>query len=210
MVIGEEIMKRNYGGGVIEQRGPNTFRIRYFAHGKRISVTMTGTRAEARRKLRELIGHVDTGTHVAPAKMTLAQWAEQWLLLLRRGEANGKRRRGLVSRRTSERYFELLQSYVLPTLGEVPIQELNVNQIDGAYIAMEERGLSPTTVRHTHVALGACLNTAVGTCARTRPAMPTCRLRRTPKSAWRSTPTTCNGSSPASRDRSISPSSSSP
>jgi integrase len=153
--------KRNYGGGVIVQRGPNTFRIRYFVNKKRVSVTVTGTRQEARRRLRELLGHADTGTHVTPSKMTLAQWAEQWLLLLRRGEASGKRRRGLVSPRTAERYAELLDIHVLPTLGDVPVQQLNVNQIDAAYIAMEERGLSSATVRHAHIALGACLNTAV-------------------------------------------------
>jgi integrase len=54
----------------------------------------------------------------------------------------------------------LLASYVLPTLGNCPIQKLTPTQIDHVYIELEQR-LSSATVRHVHTALKACLATAV-------------------------------------------------
>ena len=51
----------------------------------------------------------------------------------------------------------MLDRYVLPCLGERPIQKLTATEIDQIYIGMEQQGLSPTTVRHTHVALRSCL-----------------------------------------------------
>ena len=121
-----------------------------------------GTRVEAQRELRRLIKSADDGEHVAPNKITLAQWSEQWLRLLGRGEQTGvrkRRRRGLVSPRTRERYGELLASYVLPKLGHVRLQALTVSQLDDLYIRLEDR-ISLATVNHVHVALRACLATA--------------------------------------------------
>jgi integrase len=154
-------MNKNYGNGVIEPRGPNKWRVRYYVGGKRFSVMVYGSRTDARRRLRELLGTADAGEHIAPSRLTLAKWVKQWLLLLRRGEANGVRRRGLVSPRTAEGYQQMLDRYVLPCLGERPIQKLTATEIDQIYIGMEQQGLSPTTVRHTHVALRSCLATCV-------------------------------------------------
>ncbi len=151
---------RHYGAGYIEARRPGIWRVRYYVGGQRHSVTVNGTRMDAQRKLRELLGAADTGEHIAPSRLTLTAWMKHWLLLLGRGEANGVRRRGLVSPRTRERYEELLQGYVLPSLGDRLIQKLTPTEIDRLYIALEQR-VSVTTVRHVHVALRSCLATAV-------------------------------------------------
>jgi integrase len=89
----------------------------------------------------------------------LSQWAEQWLALLARGEANGKRR-GLVGARTRQRYNELLKLYVLPAIGDRPLQQITATEIDNLYIKLETR-LSIASVRHVHVCLRACLAVAV-------------------------------------------------
>jgi integrase len=124
-----------------------------------VNVTFRGSRPEAQKELRRLLKTVDDREHVAPSRLTLTVWVKEWIRLLNRGETGG--RRGLVSARTSERYEELLASYVLPTIGETAVQRITTGAIDAIYIAMEERGLSPSTVRHAHIALRACLATAV-------------------------------------------------
>jgi integrase len=152
--------RRDYREGSITAKRPNVWRLRYRdANGKRLSATIHGSRADAQKELRRLLKSVDDREHVAPSRLTLSAWVQEWIKLLNRGETGG--RRGLVSARTSERYEELLETYVLPTIGEWPVQQITTREIDGIYIAMEERGLSPSTVRHVHVALRACLATAM-------------------------------------------------
>jgi integrase len=155
-------MKRRgiYGSGSIEQRKPNLFRLTFYVKGVRQREWVTGTRSDAARRLRELTARADAGEHVRTSGLTLEAWAKEWLLLLTRGEHGSVRRRGLVSPRTYERYEELLGKYVLPALGRVALQKLSPTQIDHLYINLERR-LSVTTVRHVHVALNACLATAV-------------------------------------------------
>jgi hypothetical protein len=116
------ITRRNWGDGSIDERAPGGWRLRYRVAGQPFSVTFHGTRVEAQRELRRRLKTSDDGEHIAPNKITLAQWVEQWLALLGRGEQTGirrRRRRGLVSPRTRERYGELLRTHVLPTLGLV-------------------------------------------------------------------------------------------
>jgi integrase len=154
--------KHEYGGGAIDRRGPDTWRLRWRANGQRCTKTFHGTLLAARKELRALVKAVDDGQHVAPTRLTLRQWTDQWLTLLSREVNNTtlRRSRGLVSARTRERYGELLTLYVLPSLGERPLQKLTVSEIDKLYIALEQR-LSTTSVRHIHVCLRACLATAV-------------------------------------------------
>ena len=59
--------KREHGEGSIVERGENVWRLRYRVEGKpkRFSLTFHGTRAEAKKKLRELLKSGDDGAHVA-------------------------------------------------------------------------------------------------------------------------------------------------
>jgi integrase len=149
--------KRGHNTGAIDMRAEGVYRLRFRANGKRCTVTVLGSMGEARRKLRELLHSADRGEHVAPTRITLGAWSQQWLALLSRGD----NRRGLVNARTRERYAELLGLYVLPTLGERALQQITATEIDRVYLTLEGRGLSASTVRHVHVALRACLASAV-------------------------------------------------
>jgi integrase len=53
----------------------------------------------------------------------------------------------------------LLASYVLPTLGTRPIQQIKAPEIDRLYAELEKR-LASTTVRHVHTTLSACFKSA--------------------------------------------------
>jgi integrase len=53
-----------------------------------------------------------------------------------------------------------MRLYILPTLGNRQLQQIQASELDDLYIALEER-LTARTVQYTHVTLKACLNVAV-------------------------------------------------
>jgi integrase len=147
--------KRHRGDGGIDERGPNNYRLRYRIKGQRYSVTFNGTLQEARKKLRALLRSGDTGEHVAPDKITVGQWIEQWLA----AGAPGRRQRR-VGARSLARYSELMCCHVLPTLGTRPLQQLQATEIDALYRNLEGK-LAPATAHLVHTVFGACVGTAV-------------------------------------------------
>jgi integrase len=130
--------KRERGEGTIQLRG-DTWRLRYRVNGKRFTQTVCGTKGDALKELRRLLQSADEGEHIAPAKMTLNQWYEQWVLLLERRQdgVQAKRGRGAIGARTLERYQELMRLHVLPKLGNRPLQRLTPTEFDDLYLALE-------------------------------------------------------------------------
>jgi integrase len=146
--------RRTYGDGGIDARGENSWRLRYRVNGKRFSKSFRGTKTEALKELRRLLRSGDTGEHIAPTRLTLSEWVKQWI-------ANGApgRSRRAASRRTVERYEELLRCHVLPTLGARPLQQIQAIEIDKLYAELALK-LKPRTAHHVHTVLNACLGTA--------------------------------------------------
>jgi integrase len=148
--------RRSHGDGGIDERGPNNWRLRYRANGKRVSVAFTGTKTEARAKLRSLLDAVSKGEHVDPSKITVGGWIDQWLDA---GAPGRKKKR--VSQRTLERYSQLLLTHVKPVLGARPLQQLKALEIDRLYAALAAAAeIAPRTQHHVHVVFGASLATA--------------------------------------------------
>jgi integrase len=147
--------RRSHGDGGIDPRGPDTWHLRYRINGKRFTVTFHGSKQDARKELRDLLRSGDTGEHVAPDKITLAQWVEQWIATGAPG-----RRQKRVGRRSIKRYGELLRGHVVPTLGARPLQQIQPTEIDGLYLTLESK-LAPRTAHHVHTVFNACLATAV-------------------------------------------------
>lgn len=54
-------------------RGPETGKKRYH------SESVKGTKAQAERRLTELLRQVDTGSYVEPTHLTIAEYLEQWM-----------------------------------------------------------------------------------------------------------------------------------
>ena len=151
--------RHTYGDGRIDARSENSWRLRYRLNGQRFTQAFHGTLSEARKELRRLIRSCDVGEHVAPDKMTLAQWIDHWISI----GAPGNKRRREVGQPTVERYAELLRCHVVPVLGPRPLQQLQSPEIDALYVRLADK-VSARTAHHVHSVLGACL----GTAARTR------------------------------------------
>jgi integrase len=147
--------KRHHGDGGIDARGPDTWRLRYRIKGQRFAKTFHGSRADARKELRRLIRSGDTGEHVAPDKITLGKWIEQWLAI----GAPGRRQRQ-VGGRALQRYAQLLRTHVVPALRNRPLQQIQPTEIDALYRRLEGK-IAPATAQYVHVVLGSCLSTAL-------------------------------------------------
>jgi integrase len=161
--------RRGHGDGGIDQRGENIWRLRYRipgsspGTGKRFTATFKGSLSDARKELRRLIRSGDVGEHVDPSRITVKEWVGRWLELLARQPNDGgesKRRRGLISARSQQRYDELLRNHIIPTLGQRSLQQLQAADLDALYVRLEQ-GLSPNTVRFAHAVLSSCLRSAV-------------------------------------------------
>jgi integrase len=143
--------------GNITRRGERSWRLKFEAgardaEGRRQTrfVTVRGTRKDAERELTRLLNQLEEGTYVEPTKLTLAEWVETWIAL----------RSDKVNARTIERYAQLLRLHVVPTLGPKRLQRIKGTELDALYKSLAPR-LSPRTVHHIHVVLGACLSAAV-------------------------------------------------
>jgi integrase len=153
--IGRAMTKRSYGDGGIDQRGENSFRLRYRVGKNRHAKTFHGTLAEAKTELRRLLRSADTGEHVDPSRMTVAQWVERWLSI----GAPGKKKKP-VGRRSLQRYQEFLRIHVVPHVGDKRLQQLHSTDIDRLYELLAAK-MAPNTAYMAHSVFAACLNAAV-------------------------------------------------
>jgi integrase len=152
--------------GHLRQRSKSSWELRYSrgtdpATGKRLVVTTTvrGDRKAAERELRRLLRTLDTGEHVDPTRMTVGGWLAQW----------HEAKREEVSPKTHERYGEIVNNFLIPALGALPLAKLTPSQIEKAYSDWatggrrdsKPGGLSPRTRRYIHVVLKSALSRAV-------------------------------------------------
>src|SRR5258708_14126092 len=145
----KQMNKRSHGDGSIQQRGENSWRLRYYVGDVRHTQTVRGTKKEAAEKLRSLLSDADKGAHVARAKNTLAEWADDWIKL----------KAAERQHRTVARYEDLLRKHVLTKLGARPLQQIKPIEIQLLYAQMPS--LAPRTPHTVGTVLKACLQAAV-------------------------------------------------
>jgi integrase len=116
------------------------------------------TRKEAQAALTELLGSIDAGTFVAPSRLTVGRYLEGW----QAGLATAGRRPTTI-----DRYGRMIGAYVMPRIGDVPLQQLSALDLDQLYAALATEGrhrgsggLSLRTVRYVHSILSKALGDA--------------------------------------------------
>lgn len=115
------------------------------------SKLVEGTYKQADQERTRLLRDKDTGTFVAPCKLSLAAYLEQWL----------ETKRGL-SPKTLRDYEHRMEKDVLPTLGLMKLAHITPLLISKLYGSLSsDRKLSPRTVRYTHTVLSQALEQAV-------------------------------------------------
>ena len=116
--------------GHIRQRTPGSWEVRYNlgtdpATGERriATITVRGNRRDAEKELRRLLRTLDTGEHVDPSRMTVRQWLTTWLATVREE----------VAPKSYERYAEIVENFLTPTLGNLPLVKRTPGHIQEAY-----------------------------------------------------------------------------
>jgi hypothetical protein len=108
------------------------------------------TKREAEKGLTALLAAQDTGTYVAPQKITLGEYlGDRWLPAI---EAT-------VRPTTFAGYRAHVRVYVIPALGSIPLQSVTTDQLSTFYLQLRRTGgrdegaLAPATVRRVHATL---------------------------------------------------------
>ncbi len=106
----------------------------------------------AHAKLRELIKLRDAGIEVGTGKMKLSAWFDEWYTIL----ARGKRKVGTIAG-----HREMCARYVVPYLGDRPLEAIRPKQLDDWLDTLSGLGLSAWTINGAFRRLRAALNVAV-------------------------------------------------
>lgn len=148
--------------GNLQQRGPSSWRIRVFLGrdetGKKcyLERTVRGTKREAQRVMTRLVVEVDDGRHVAAAATSVGEVLERWLEI----------KATVVEPTTLASYRWIATTYVVPLLGNVPLDRLRALDLDTYYARLRSGGsstggpLSARTVRLCHTVVSQTLDQA--------------------------------------------------
>ncbi len=96
------------------------------------------TRANAQRRLNEVMGEIDKGTYTRPSSVTFEKFAEDWLAARRQ-----------IRGSTESGYGSILNRQLVPRLGSMPVLDLRFEHIDAAVSGMLEDELSSKTIHNT-------------------------------------------------------------
>lgn len=117
------------------------------------------TRAEARQVAARVQADSDRGRYVSPAKLTVADYLlDEWL---------PSRENSDLSATTRDTDKTVVEAWILPHIGSLPLQKLSARDLDRLYGILRERGarggrpLRGKSVRNVHVTLSKALGDAV-------------------------------------------------
>jgi len=116
-------------------------------------VTFRGTKAEAKKKLTELLNARNTKTLAAPTKQTVSEYLETWI---------NEWCRVNVGPATRESYTFAVRAQILPhTIGNVRLQDLQGTDVSAWHADLMTSGLARQTIRKCHRILHKALQVAV-------------------------------------------------
>ena len=149
--------RRDAGSGTIRQRADGRWEGRYTVGydpetGKQIMRSVYAkTKREVREKLNKTLTDIQEGTYIEPTSITVGEWLDTWL----------KEYKINLRPETKASYEMRIRIQMKPDLGKIRLNKLTTHQIQHLYNKLiNERGLSPKTVKNVHGALHAALEQA--------------------------------------------------
>lgn len=130
------------------------------ANGKRNQKwkSTKGTKKEAEALLARMLAELEDGVYIDAKKTSVSDYLDKWIVSIK----------GSVSSTTYERYQQLCDKHLKPTIGNIALNKLQAIRISELYsVAMEsgridgKGGLSKQTVLHMHRVLKRTLSQAV-------------------------------------------------
>lgn len=146
--------RRGYGEGSIHQRPWRaTISVGYGANGKRKRKDVYGkTKREVQDELAKLQNSKLHGTLVAPSRLTVAQFLDQWLEDVARVT---------VKATTHANYQGIIKNHISKHIGGIVLQRLEPQHVQGMYGTMEKEKASAETRRLAHAVLRRSLKQAL-------------------------------------------------
>ncbi|HHY47384.1 MAG TPA: site-specific integrase [Firmicutes bacterium] len=130
------------------------------ATGKRRRIVrgFKGNKRDAEKEMVRLMHELETGMYVEPSKLTVAQWFRQWFEM----------QKDRLSPESRERYRGIIESRIIPKLGQIPLEKLQPMHLQRFYAETENERLdgrggkiSPASVRYCHTIVHKALESAV-------------------------------------------------
>lgn len=120
--------------------------------GKRKTIKKRGFKGktEAKNAEREARLNWDKGTYIDPSKMLYREYVTDWLE--KKQDINKK------TRKTNEGH---LNNHIIPELGHIPLQKINVTHIESFIAAIQKKGLADGTVRKIYNLVQTSFNSAI-------------------------------------------------
>ena len=125
--------------------------------GKQIQRSISGkTQKEVAQKLKAALAALDSGTYIAPCKMTVGEWMDVW----------SKQYLGGVKDSTVAAYNATIRTHIKPGIGAIRLDALDTHLVQSFYNGLSEPtkdrdAVSPKTVKNVHGILHKALQQAV-------------------------------------------------
>ena len=143
--------------GGIRQRSPGTWELNIYlgrdpqGKAQRKWVTVRGTKAQAQRRLRELLVDLDRGIQ-PPERILLKDWLDRWMadhIIPNRRQA------------TRERYEGIIRRYLKPNLGNLELGKVTPLQVQDMETKLLAEGMAPKSVGMVHNVLSGAYRQAM-------------------------------------------------
>ena len=125
--------------------------------GKQIQRSISGkTQKEVAQKLKAALAALDSGTYIAPCKMTVGEWVDIW----------SEQYLGGVKESTVAAYKATIRTHIKPGIGAIRLDTLDTHLVQSFYNGLREPtkdrdAVSPKTVKNVHGVLHKALQQAV-------------------------------------------------
>lgn len=113
--------------------------------------TVRGNRKQAEQRLNQLIHEIDKGSFVEPGKITTSEYLKQWLHDYCQPN---------LAMRSTEEYEYIVNKYLIPVLGRIPLKDLKPSHIQRLCTERLEKGTTRTAL-YCYATLHKALNCAV-------------------------------------------------
>ena len=125
--------------GSLRQRSPGSWELTIdtgrdaLGRRQRKFVTVQSTKAQAQRRLRELLSILDKGLGLPAEKILLRDWLDRWMQ-----EIIAPNRR----QRTKERYQGIITRHIKPAIGHVQLTKLAPSHVQALESQVSARGMA--------------------------------------------------------------------
>lgn len=142
--------KRPNGEGSVHRLPSGSWCAQIYQAGKRLSKTFS-TQREALAWIQNIRGQIKGGMNINDYKLSVGQYVTQWLTDTRTAKAPS----------TWSHQRQLVNQYILPSIGIVKLCDLNTHCIQTLYNQLFDEHVGVYTIRKLHLILHASLQTAV-------------------------------------------------